>query len=181
VSRLDLSRVWKLNADVGGPDWLQIDLSIPAKSDAMGLFRGEWLPGEPLLAIPSLGSRVGDLVGTGWAGLYLASSTFQAALKRFSGWKTFAIEPVRAAERMNGFDGLAITGRFGPINEIWEDPAISGRFGMYVDPETWDGSDVFTARNRTGIYVTEAVADALAERDLTNVLLEHEVSLEAAP
>jgi hypothetical protein len=181
VPRLDLSRVWKLSADVGGADWLQIDLNVPSKSDATELLRGQWLPDQPLLAIPSLGSRLGDLVGTGWAGLYLASSTFQAALKRFSGWKTYAIDPVGTAERLKGFDGLAITGRFGPIDEIWEDPAISGRFGMYVDPETWDGSDVFIAGNRTGIYVIEAVADALAERELTNVVLEQELSLEAAP
>jgi len=167
-----------LDADVGGADWLQVDLNVPSRSRATELFRGEWLPDRPLLANPSLGNRVGDLVGTGWAGLYLASSAFQAAIDRFRGWKTYAIEPVGTAERLKGFDGLAITGRFGPIDEIWEDPAISGRFGMYVDPETWDGSDLFAASNRIGIYVSKAVADALVERALTNVALEQEVSLE---
>ena len=34
---------------------------------------------------------------------------------------------------------------------------------------------------RTGIYVTGAVADALAEWELTNVVLEQEVSLEVPP
>jgi hypothetical protein len=50
---------------------------------------------------------------------------------------------------------------------------------MYVDPESWDGSDVFVAANRLHIYAAEAAAQALQRQRLNNVVLEREEALEA--
>jgi hypothetical protein len=182
MAQLDLSRVWSLSSELGSADWVQVDLDIPSRERVDELLRVSRGPTAPITVKSYQGSRLGDLVGTGWVNLYLASPALQAALKPFTGWSTFAVNDSATNSGLDPhFAGLTIVGRIGPIEEIWDDPAVPGRFGMYVDPQSWDGSDVFVADNRNAIYVTEDVADALMDRQLKNVVLEEVVSLETHP
>jgi hypothetical protein len=69
-----------------------------------------------------------------------------------TGWSTYAVEVyAKSGERVDGYHGLAITGRCGPVDlqassiELVEYPG--GWYphfrGHFFVPDTWDGSDWF--------------------------------------
>ena len=73
-------------------------------------------------------------------------------------------------DRLQGYVGLSIRGRCGPIDDSLSERVPKqypgGVFpvlkGMYFDPATWDGSDVFTVKGRASfICVLDSVRAAL--------------------
>jgi hypothetical protein len=140
-------------------------------------------PSEPIEFLRAEGDRADDFVGTPNASIRLVSERFIAVLRghRFTGWTTFLIR-ARLDERhaLEGYAGLAVTGRCGPIDDaLSEEIMISprgpsgrpmpGLRGICWQPDTWDGSDIFAPEGSARICVVEDVKVALEHAGVTNV------------
>jgi hypothetical protein len=138
--------------------------------DAFAIFRGETIPERPLEFDPSLGSRPYDLLPSTDVKLVLISARAQEALLPFSGWTTY---PVRVWNRsgmaLNGYAGLSITGRCGPL--LSARPSPYEYSSLYYDPGTWDGSDLFAPEGTSFVFAVPSVANAMRAYRLTNVRL----------
>lgn len=152
--------------------------------DGYALYGGEVRPDRPLIfdfKKGASGSTAYDFVGTTLPPLKLISDRVVEVLRSFSGWSTYPVEVYgKKGERIPGYHGLSITGRCGPIDDSRSQPRIrppaspAGRatrewIGLYFDPATWDGSDLFLPRGSGGTFVTEAVKTALERARITNV------------
>src|SRR5690606_13958786 len=85
------------------------------------------------------------------------------------GWTTWPAEVYgRRGERLEGYGGLARTGRGGPLDRslgqrLWREPRAPGgpRFevlrGYFFDPTPWDGSDKFMPQRPTMHVLTPPV------------------------
>lgn len=106
--------------------------------------------------------RVGDLVGTTWAALFLVSDEFADALRArgFSGWRLVPVA-IAANRALPTMSMLQVVGRCGPISS----PSI----GRVLDPATWDGSDMFVPANEATILLSPRCADVLRQASLRNV------------
>jgi hypothetical protein len=147
------------------------------------LARGEERPLEPIEFIRDQGGAPCDVVGTTYATLTLVSKRFLDALREhgFTGWTTFPVRIfLEKGSELEGYHGLAVTGRCGPIDdtlseEIIVPPSVPGGRagpglrGLCFEPSSWDGSDVFTAAGYAGIFVVKAVKRVLEEVGITNV------------
>ncbi|HEY8241357.1 MAG TPA: DUF1629 domain-containing protein, partial [Kiritimatiellia bacterium] len=98
---------------------------------------------------------------------------------RFSGWETYPIDLFgKDGSRISGYHGLAVIGRCGlidnsrsvKIQKIYPGGVFPAWRGLYFDPETWDGSDLFMLANKWGhILVVDAVKRAFEKAKVTNV------------
>jgi hypothetical protein len=148
------------------------------------LTRAERKPRRPVRFRHDEGSRPKDLIGATWASLCLVSDRVIAALEGFSGWTTYAVEiSGRDGDEVSGYQGLAISGRCGPIDNsltpkqllppaVPGGEAVEGRIGMLFEHGTWDGSDLFCTEPGSAVHMTEPVRDALVAAKVTNVDLE---------
>jgi hypothetical protein len=102
-------------------------------------------------------------------------------MKRFPGFgHIYAIGKSHAlSEMLAGYRGLAVTGHWGPILEDQapfepRPTAVPGktrlaRIGLLFDVDSWDGSDLFMAEDRTAfILATERIHQAFLSAALTN-------------
>lgn len=124
------------------------------------------------------------MIGTAYVTLTLVSERFLAVLRQhnFAGWTTFPVRVVLSEDgrELGGYHGLAVTGRAGPIDDslseevvipppVPEGRASPGLRGLCFPPESWDGSDIFTADNEAAIFVVEPVKAALEAAGVTNI------------
>jgi Immunity protein family (Imm11) len=149
----------------------------------VALARGEEQPSDPIEFVRDEGRTPHDLIGTTYATLVLVSERFLAVLREhgFSGWTTFPVTvSLDDGSELESYRGFAVTGRCGAIDDSLSEevvlpaPAPGGRArpglrGLCFPPESWDGSDIFTAEGYAGIFVVEAVKEALEEAAVTNV------------
>jgi Immunity protein family (Imm11) len=147
------------------------------------LARGEVRPAEPIEFVRDEGRTAYDVVGTTYGRPILVSERFLDVLRehRFAGWSTFPVRVlVGDGSELDGYHGLAVTGRAGPIDDslsaevILPPPTQRGRArrglrGACFPAASWDGSDVFACGESSAITVTEAVKRALEEAKATNV------------
>jgi hypothetical protein len=107
--------------------------------------------------------KVGDLVSTFWASVFLVTPRLVEALTNLgaTGWRAV---PVEIPEAPVALSLLCVTGQCGPIER-----ASPGRVGQTLDPRTWDGSDLFVPANERRILVIGPMASALTEERLRNV------------
>ncbi len=131
-------------------------------------------------------------MGTTLATMQVMSDRFTAHLRSVAptGWSTFPVElRLRGDQPMSGYRGLSITGRTGPIKEelgldVILPPAspnglaVAGTRGWCFEPDTWDGSDVFTPEGAAAFCVTEPVADALRTAGISGLRLERMFEIE---
>jgi hypothetical protein len=106
----------------------------------------------------------------------------------FTGWRTYDVELVgHDGAPIPGYYGLAIHGRCGPIDysKSEEIPTItpggvsSHWFGLYFDPDTWDGSDLFMPEGTSGwIFVVDDVKRAFEKAKIKNVEFTNLVEIE---
>jgi hypothetical protein len=174
VGLLDLSNVWQLHTPM--PAWGLAELRLPAGWNAQALLDGARPPQSDAVHVVGFAdevSDVGDVVATGWASLVLISPATQAALAPFVGWN--AVPVVGSEPRLRGYALLGITGRVGPVTR-----PDSG-LGMFLNPTTWDGSDIFKPENRRGVWMIERVARSLSAKKLSGLEVEHYVGWEALP
>lgn len=180
---MDFDRLYKLGRARKRTS-LHVAPREPDEIDDFAILRGEIRPQKPLVfeyMKGASGSTPRDLVSTSLVSLRLISDRVISVLREFSGWGTYPVEVYgKKGERIPGYHGLAVTGRCGPIDDSRSRPAVyppavpQGRptlvwIGLYFDPETWDGSDVFLPEDSANIFVTEAVKEAFEKAKITNV------------
>lgn len=150
--------------------------------DPFALARGEERPSKPIEFVRAEGRVPHDLIGTTYAVLTLVSEKFRSVLEDhgFTEWTTFPVEIVVDGNALPGYEGLAVTGRCGAIDDDLSErvivpPPVPGGAamphfrGLCWPPESWDGSDLFMAENYSGVFVVERVKDALEAAGITNV------------
>jgi len=153
-------------------------LDIPA------VFRGELIPDTPLNFNVQLGTRFADLLGTGYAGIYLVSERFAAALSQsqFTGWRILQAAILQPDNKLNSSYGLlSVLGRCGVIDanksRVVSLPSKSPtgqslfRFGYHFDYASWDGTDIFLPQGTRLTFLTDRVRVALEQANLDNVVL----------
>jgi hypothetical protein len=122
--------------------------------------------------------------------LHLVSDRFVGVLEGFSGWQTYPVEIyTERGKAVQGYHGLAITGRCGPIDDelspvmvlppaVPHGEAMPHRIGIRFWPETWDGSDLFIPEGRGWVLVTQEVHDALSAAKITGIELDRITEIE---
>jgi hypothetical protein len=129
---------------------------------------GDLLPLEvPVFRVPRRANDF-DWLDTGFA-VHLISERLARAFSeaKLTGWHTLeARVEDRGGKRVNSFSMLVVTGRSGPVRDDLGTPhslVIDGILrpgltrGLVLDPNSWDGSDLFTP-GRPLILATERVA-----------------------
>lgn len=147
------------------------------------LARGEERPVQPIAFVRDEGQTPCDLVGTTYATLVIVSNRFLDVLREHhvSGWTTFPISLLAEdGSELNGFQGFAVTGRCGPIDDSLSEEALlpppvpggrsrRGLRGICFAPESWDGSDIFTPDGTASSFVVGRVKHVLEDAGVTNV------------
>lgn len=145
----------------------------------------------PLIFKQKYGKKSGDILDTGWPGLFLISGLLKSVLEdnSITGWKTYDIRVLdKQGHEINNYYGLSITGRCGPIDysksEIIEKrlvphgPLCKYYKGLPVGLDKWDGSDFFLPEKNFGTIITDKAAKVLKKRKLTNISLENLAEIE---
>lgn len=128
-----------------------------------------------------------DLVATDAVVLYLISRRFREALHDagISGWHTRKVEVDGDANRDHEL--LVITGRCGAVDDqLSERTSRKNKSGvqytvwsgLFFDPATWDGSDVFCPADSGLIFMTRRAVTAIEEAKLENVRLDNGIKFE---
>ena len=176
---MDYSSFYDLRTDLK-TNCLQVSAKII--KDELPYVYGEIEMSEPVVFKYYMGSKIFDLIETGWASLYLISDRIFDAFEEnnITGWKKYCAEVYdKKGEPINGYSVLSVTGRCGPIDDdkselIWKDPPVPEgsryqvRMGMYFDISTWDNSDIFIPENSLAIVVTEKVKEVLDNLKVSN-------------
>jgi hypothetical protein len=143
--------------------------------------RAQRQPLKPLQLSWAEGSRLVDYTGTAAVLPDVISQRFADVLNASgaTGWSTYPVElHGKSAELIEGYYGLAVTGRCGPLLgersrlEMRVGPSgksITYKVGFYFDEATWDGSDVFTPNDTAFVFVSDKVKRALEKAKITNV------------
>lgn len=155
------------------------------REQAFGLTRAEMTLPEPVPARWFMGSKKpGDIIWTTFSVSLMVSDRVVDLLRDvgFTGWRTYAVDLVgHDGAPIPGYHGLAIHGRCGPIDDS-KSVQVPKQFpggmfpvwtGMYFDPDTWDGSDLFMSEDGKGSkFVVEDVKRAFQKAKIRNVQFE---------
>lgn len=139
-------------------------------------------PDGPIPIRRLMGREPGDIVLGGSPAFLLISRSFQQALQgaEISGWTTYSIHPAAdLTESLDGYMGLAVTGRCQiddarSIPSLMPPPEPGGTAyrvwkGLYFDPSSWDGSDIFLEPGHAAVFLTSRCRDALEAARLSDV------------
>jgi hypothetical protein len=165
-------------------NWLQAECDDAGSLELQdALVRSRAQPPDPVTFRWTEGkARPADFV---WSvGMPLVSERVVDLLlgERFTGWSSYAARLLgRDGEEIGGYHGLGVWGRCGEIDDDRCDayleefpggPDIVFR-GMYFEPETWDGADIFMPEGEHywWIFVTERVCLALQGAKIRNASL----------
>lgn len=152
--------------------------------------RGETLPTEPVECHWYMGRRKpADIVFAGSVVAMIVSERVVDVLRHNSltGWSTYPVRIIgRDRATIEGYRGMAITGRCGPEDKsrrLHFKKQMPGREsnywrGLYFDPLRWDGSDLFMFADRHGLVVRSNVVDAFRRAKITNMVFERLTEVE---
>jgi hypothetical protein len=153
-------------------------------AQAFALTRGELRPVEPVRAKWMMGrSKPAEIIWTGMAAPLLVSNRVISILRDegFTGWSFYRVALTgRSGEPVEGYSGLVVEGRCGAVDDhqstkidrIMPGGAFHWWRGLYFDPATWDGSDLFMATGGAGwIFVVADVKRSLEKAKVRNVVL----------
>jgi hypothetical protein len=127
-------------------------------------------------------STPGDVVWTTLAVPILLSERVTGLLRErgFSGWDVVPVElkdkhggalPTYYFLRAKGRCGLIDNSRSAKFDKIMPGGVFPRWRGLYFDPTTWDGSDVFTSSSDVAwVFVVEEVKRAFEKAKVKNVL-----------
>lgn len=145
----------------------------------------------PVVFKHAYGSKLHDILDTGWPSLYLISEKMRAILEdnKLTGWKTFNVKVLdKNGQEIKGYHGLSVTGRCGKIDysksEIVEKrlvqngPLVKYYKGLHIGLNEWDGTDFFLPEKYFGIMITQAAVKALEKNKLTNIRLDSLAEIE---
>jgi hypothetical protein len=159
---------------------------------ALSVLRSETMRDTPIRARWAMGSSTpGDVIWTTLALPLLISERLRGVMEEggFSGWDVVPVELCgKMGEALPRHYFLCLRGRCGPIDysrskkvdKVYPGGVFPIRKGLYFDPATWDGSDVFMAPGAGFKFVVESVRDTLQKAKAKNLLFEslNEVELE---
>lgn len=142
-------------------EWARVDIGPLSGFSAREVLAGDV---EPLLPVVNAEARgkIGDLIGTGYATIYLVTPMFIAVVDAagLTGCKFLPIEVV-VNDDMPDLFLLQVLGRCGPIVEVGPERQI----GI----ESWDGSDFFLAEKYLATFVSPRAGEVLRKARLRNV------------
>ena len=125
-------------------------------------------------ALDGSGKKFRDILDNRSLEMYLISDRFRQALEEsgITGWKCYPIELYdKKGNKIDGYNGLSITGRAGRIQQYERPPIELGyspdSYGYYFDLSTWDGSDMFILEASRYLIVTQAFVDMLRKYKIT--------------
>lgn len=138
----------------------------------------------PVVFKQKYGTKLRDMLDTGWPGLHLISDNMLSVMKEAqqSGFKTFPVTVLdRKGNVISGYSGLSVTGRCGRIDYdkssvVLEKSLIeggpTGKYlkGLYVGLDQWDGSDIFLPNANFSIIVTRKTMEALQLAKISNIV-----------
>jgi hypothetical protein len=162
--------------------------------ETFGLTRAEMQPSHPITVEWAMGSaKPGDVIWTTMAVVVIISDKVVQMLRShgFTGWSLYDVSVRdKQGQLIPGYSGLAITGRCGKIDytrtvvvpRVYPAGIFPIGKGLLFDPESWDGSDLFTPIGRVGfIFVVDEVKKAFERAKIRNVsftpLDEYEVEM----
>jgi hypothetical protein len=143
------------------------------------LVNGELRPDDAIVFRYHIGATAMDLVGTTYSSRVLLSDRIIAALNA-ANLRGFLAYPChifgKDGNEIAGYRGFSVTGRCGPPDDSQLDNSkeLQGNQfakvkGLYFDPKTWDGSDIFLVQNTRHICVTQAVYDTVQALNPSNI------------
>ena len=145
-----------------------------------GLFTGDYSNDDITFPVvyrqrdDDYGKKFRDILDNRSLRMYLISDGFRHALEEsgITGWKCYPIELYdRKGNKIEGYNGLSITGRAGRMQRYERPPLELGyssdSYGCYFDLSTWDGSDMFILEASRYLIVTQAVVDLLRKYKIT--------------
>ena len=144
---------------------------LSATPDHDRLLNAEYDGVLPIHATAEGQGKLGDMIGTFWPSLYVIGERLKDLLERnaITGWRLYeAVFPGTPSPA--AWWALGITGRAGRVRTGPETPLDP--LGHFLDPQEWDGSDLFHPTNEGTILVTARAAQIFQETRLRNVLLE---------
>jgi len=123
--------------------------------------------------------------------MFLISDRMKDAFEEnnLTGWKCFPIRLLnKKGEVIEGYRGLTITGRCGPIDN-WKSEVVYKRLipngpigkyylGLHVGLDEWDESDFFLPKGSYGTIVTSTAAEVIRSSKLTNIQLTNLAEIE---
>jgi len=126
-------------------------------------------------------ARPSDVVWTTLAVPVLLSQHAVDLLRRehIAGWDAIPCTLYDKAREARPYSYLTVRGRCGPIDntrsfkveKIYPGGVFPAWKGLYFDPSTWDGSDIFMPQGDVGwIFITERVKRALKTANISNTL-----------
>lgn len=143
----------------------------------------------PVIFKQKYGSKLHDILDTGYVGLFLISDKLKTILEvnHLTGWKTFLVTIYdRNENEVTGYHGFSVTGRCGSTSfeksEIVEKqlvptgPVCKYYKGIFIDK--WDGSDFFSPEKKYQTFITGKAADLLKKNKITNMQLENSAEYE---
>lgn len=143
-----------------------VDLGSLSDYDTSTMLRGEQVPQS--LDGWAQSEKPGDLLGTNWPELLLASPRFVDVLRDSSltGWSCRTPVTVAGLPTLTTAYLFTVTGRCGPVQI--PDPLD---IGQVLNMATWDGSDFFAAPNVDFVFVSPRATHILRRAKLKNVTL----------
>jgi hypothetical protein len=157
---------------------------------ANALTRGELTPKRPVNIRHYMGSEPKDVVWTTFISPIIFHNRIIELLiaKRFSGWSTYPVIVYgKKGEVFEGYSGMAIKGRCGPIDksksEVVQRDYPGGKFpvlkGIFFDLKSWDGSDFFMSSDGSFFeFVTQPVKDCFEQAKVTHLNLDRLTDVE---
>jgi len=180
LSNMEYSKLYLL-----GSSFRQAALQVTCDTinNDLPILYGEVELDSPLVFSYYSGAKAYDLVGTGWASLFLFSQKIVLALEQngISGWKTYPAKVFdNKAKELTGYSLFSVTGRCGPIDPskgeiVWKAPPVPEgnpfqvKRGLYFESSSWDGNDIFIPKGSRAIVITEKVKQILTNIKVTNV------------
>jgi len=171
-----------LLGEPGNSRAFRVDLGVDTREDAFGLTRAEVRPSHPLSAEWAMGqAKPLEVIRTTFAAPIIIADAVVQLLRTegFTGWSLYDVA-VRGkqGQPIPGYHGFSVTGRCGNIDwaqgvevlRIYPARVSPVWKGLFFDPESWDGSDVFMPAERVGyVFVVEEVKKAFEQAKIRNV------------
>ena len=144
------------------------------------------MPSYPITIPHAMGGKIpGDIIWTTYPPISpIVSDKVIRILNNegFTGWSTYPVNVYyKSGEIVPGYQGLSITGRCGQID--WSKSRKEPRpprvpkgkpfevyIGMFFEPSTWEGSEIFCPEGRSTIFVLEHVMKSLKKNKVKNLL-----------